>query len=195
MNAPYVDVVFDGPPGAQSGRFIEAEDEHGCGTRAGEWIDRGDGTWALRIQVPVEEKLQAASELLSSRNALHDALSGLVRLLRGPKTAEHPKRLNEALGHAERALAAKSLPPDTAVTQVIDAWRSMRTHPSRPVLSCAPILRQLLNELVDQTDQRPEPDGTVYGIRPHLPVTAEDDARMKRLAEQSWPQGSGEFRP
>ena len=47
----YLDIVFDGPPGPQSGRFVEVEDPYGCSFDAGEWIDRGNGVWALRIEV------------------------------------------------------------------------------------------------------------------------------------------------
>lgn len=47
----YVDVVFDGPPAAESGRFVECEDESGRSVNAGEWIDRGNGLWALRIRI------------------------------------------------------------------------------------------------------------------------------------------------
>ncbi len=49
--SPYtatVDVVFDGPPGHESGRFVEVEVD-GKSIRLGEWIERGDGLWALRI--------------------------------------------------------------------------------------------------------------------------------------------------
>lgn len=45
-----VDVVFDGPPAPQSGRFIEVENEARASVRVGEWIDRGDGYWALRMR-------------------------------------------------------------------------------------------------------------------------------------------------
>lgn len=45
----FIDIVFDGPPGPVSGRFVEVEDEDGKGIRIGEWVDRGDGNWALRI--------------------------------------------------------------------------------------------------------------------------------------------------
>lgn len=45
----FFDVVFGGPPGHVSGRFIGVEDEHGAGIRVGEWIERADGYWALRI--------------------------------------------------------------------------------------------------------------------------------------------------
>ena len=45
------DVVLDGPPGAVSGRFVEVEDEDGAGINFGRWVEREDGTWALRILV------------------------------------------------------------------------------------------------------------------------------------------------
>lgn len=45
----YLDVIFDGPPGPVTGRFVEVDDETGTSVQAGEWVDRGDGTWALRI--------------------------------------------------------------------------------------------------------------------------------------------------
>ena len=45
----YIDFVFDGPPGPGSGRFIEVEDSNGTSISIGEWIQRPDGLWALRI--------------------------------------------------------------------------------------------------------------------------------------------------
>lgn len=45
----YVDIVFDGPPGPESGRFVEVEDCAGNSIKFGEWIPRNDGRWALRI--------------------------------------------------------------------------------------------------------------------------------------------------
>jgi hypothetical protein len=48
----YVDIVFDGPPSHESGRFVEVEDATGASIRLGEWIDRGNGLWALRIPDP-----------------------------------------------------------------------------------------------------------------------------------------------
>jgi len=45
-----IDVVFDGPPGPQSGRFVEVEDMNGASVSVGEWIERADGCWALRIK-------------------------------------------------------------------------------------------------------------------------------------------------
>lgn len=55
-NAPNrtIDVVFDGPPSHESGRFVETEDLSGASVSVGTWIDRGDGYWALRINVAGE---------------------------------------------------------------------------------------------------------------------------------------------
>lgn len=43
-------IVFDGPPGPQSGRFVETEDAEGHGISIGEWHDRPDGLVELRIE-------------------------------------------------------------------------------------------------------------------------------------------------
>ena len=50
MSGKFIDIVFDGPPAPESGRFIEVEDEQGRSINAGEWIQRDDGYWALRIR-------------------------------------------------------------------------------------------------------------------------------------------------
>ena len=50
MTTKYVDIVFDGPPAPESGRFIEVEDEAGASIALGEWIEREDGYWVLRIE-------------------------------------------------------------------------------------------------------------------------------------------------
>ncbi len=39
-------VIFDGPPGPESGRFVECETNEGVGVRVGEW-DQKDGYWRL----------------------------------------------------------------------------------------------------------------------------------------------------
>ena len=45
-----INIVFDGPPGPESGRFVEVEDDEGKSISVGEWYERPDGLWALRIQ-------------------------------------------------------------------------------------------------------------------------------------------------
>ena len=44
-----INIVFDGPPSHESGRFVEVETDDGPGISIGEWVDRGGGLWALRI--------------------------------------------------------------------------------------------------------------------------------------------------
>ena len=48
-----IEIVFDGPPGPDGGRFVEVEDEAGGSLDVGEWVERPDGYWALRLQIPV----------------------------------------------------------------------------------------------------------------------------------------------
>lgn len=49
----FIDVLFDGPPSHESGRFVEVEDSQRRGIRAGEWVERDDGYWVLRIRPEV----------------------------------------------------------------------------------------------------------------------------------------------
>lgn len=44
----YIDIVFDGPPGNESGRFIEIENSTGASITLGTWLQRGD-YFVLRI--------------------------------------------------------------------------------------------------------------------------------------------------
>lgn len=78
-DSPYVEIVFDGPPGPTSGRFIEVEDPKGRSISIGHWWQRPDGYWALRI--PCKDGVLADREAgsmtateLRRRNAL--ALDG-----------------------------------------------------------------------------------------------------------------------
>ena len=47
--AEHVDIVFDGPPGPEGNCFIEVEDPSGRSIAFGEWIERKDRRWVLRI--------------------------------------------------------------------------------------------------------------------------------------------------
>lgn len=62
MHTDYIDIVFDGPPSHESGRFVEVEDENGKSINAGEWIDRGNGLWALRIARTLAENRRGRNE-------------------------------------------------------------------------------------------------------------------------------------
>jgi len=45
-----INIILDGPPGPESGRFIEVEDDAGNSLSVGTWRQRKDGRWALRIE-------------------------------------------------------------------------------------------------------------------------------------------------
>ena len=47
--ADHVDIVVNGPPGPEGNRFIEVEDASGRSIAFGEWIERQDRRWVLRI--------------------------------------------------------------------------------------------------------------------------------------------------
>jgi hypothetical protein len=48
----YIDIVFDGPPGPEAGRFVEVEDDTGKSISFGKWVERPNGYLALRIKKP-----------------------------------------------------------------------------------------------------------------------------------------------
>ena len=85
-----IDIVFDGPPGPESGRFVEVERD-GKSIRLGEWVQRRDGLWALRIPDP--ESRQRALAMLMDAPRVGDDTSdracgkrytgGTCRLVRG----------------------------------------------------------------------------------------------------------------
>lgn len=74
--AGYFDVVFDGgPPGPRQGRFVECQDPQGASISVGEWIERRDGHWALRIPRAAETRTLTdiaaeASQEVSRLNAM-----------------------------------------------------------------------------------------------------------------------------
>lgn len=64
MDKNYFDVVFDGPPEHEAGRFVEVEDADGNGIHMGEWIKRDDGYWVLRFPrpAPAPDQMRVALE-------------------------------------------------------------------------------------------------------------------------------------
>lgn len=70
----FIDIVFDGPPSHESGRFIEVEDADGKSISIGEWVTRpGDpkGWTALRLRdprTPSTGHLDDARERLANGN-------------------------------------------------------------------------------------------------------------------------------
>lgn len=49
MEEDYVDILFDGPPAHESGRFVEVNDFNGNSISLGTWVELANGLWALRI--------------------------------------------------------------------------------------------------------------------------------------------------
>lgn len=45
-----INIVFDGPPAPDGPRFVEVETDDGRSISIGEWVERPDGYWALRIE-------------------------------------------------------------------------------------------------------------------------------------------------
>ena len=74
----YIDIVFDGPPSHESGRFVEVESPPGTSISFGEWVRRDDGYWVLRFPSPTaalreERELRALDE--AEKECLVDVLS------------------------------------------------------------------------------------------------------------------------
>lgn len=51
LRTKQIDIVFDGPPAPESGRFIEVESPPNVGIKFGEWIKRSDDFWVLRFSL------------------------------------------------------------------------------------------------------------------------------------------------
>lgn len=49
-----IQIVFDGPPGPESGRFVEVE-QGGESIAFGDWIQREDGYWVLELPLSVAD--------------------------------------------------------------------------------------------------------------------------------------------
>jgi hypothetical protein len=62
-----MDIVFDGPPGPEAPRFIEVEDESGKGISPGEWLQRADGYWVLRLGSSAGAREQAEEMRAAAR--------------------------------------------------------------------------------------------------------------------------------
>ena len=82
MSTRIIDIVFDGPPSHESGRFVEVE-ECGKSINFGDWVQRPDGYWVLRFaawegNVLPETELQAIAAKLRDVEADRDTLKAAV---------------------------------------------------------------------------------------------------------------------
>ncbi len=60
MASTHFDIVFDGPPSALAPRFVEVEDDQRRSISLGQWVERDDGYWVLRV---TPDSLAAALEM------------------------------------------------------------------------------------------------------------------------------------
>ncbi len=61
----HIDIVFDGPPGPEAGRFVEVENAERQSINTGAWIQRDDGYWALRLSLHETARLQGINEAIA----------------------------------------------------------------------------------------------------------------------------------
>ena len=66
MPLEQIDIIFDGPPDHEAGRFIEVEDRYGCSISVGEWLKLerdGHTYWALRLMADVPANARLPRDL------------------------------------------------------------------------------------------------------------------------------------
>lgn len=82
MMADQIRIVFDKPPGPEGAIFVEVEDEHGRSINVGEWVERPDGLWELRIGFCVEaeqDRLRVGVRLERRRAQVAEAREAAMR--------------------------------------------------------------------------------------------------------------------
>lgn len=90
----YLDIVFDGPPSQTAGRFVEVESPDGRSVRLGEWLERPDGFWALRIPNPAQRAaVERAADWDGYRNTREYGEPGTPHQIGAEKAAREIRRL------------------------------------------------------------------------------------------------------
>lgn len=105
--ADVVDLVFDGPPGPEGPRFIEAEDRHGRSVNVGQWIDTADGQWRLRIPTITLGVNFLSERPVPTAIAMPPTLREAELVGRATALAEHGNRAGLADVEAVRDLAVR----------------------------------------------------------------------------------------
>jgi hypothetical protein len=107
--------VFDGPPGPDGGRFVECETTDGHSVNAGEWHERADGLWELRVALPSSDDLIEALKPFAHywqwMMALNDPewikLAHRDEYFTQPLTVAHFRRAAAAIAKASPALTGR----------------------------------------------------------------------------------------
>jgi hypothetical protein len=69
----YFDIVFDKPPSPSGSTFVEVETDKGRSFNLGEWLERPDGYWVIRVRPHDVAGIFGSAELLASLQVLADA--------------------------------------------------------------------------------------------------------------------------
>ena len=131
----YVDIVFDGPPGPEAPRFIEVEGVNGESTQFGEWHQRNDGYWVLRV-FHEPAKLNDLRDMVHSHAIVHgwwegdnaNFLSKLCLVHTEISEAceayrsEGPDNINKVWYNANRNNKPEGVPPELsdAIIRILD---------------------------------------------------------------------------
>lgn len=67
-----VEIVFDGPPDHQAGRFVEVEQD-GESFSFGTWREHADGKWSLDLPSEVRVAVQLANALVKAKALIESA--------------------------------------------------------------------------------------------------------------------------
>lgn len=84
----FIDIVFDGPPEHESGRFVEVEDMAGKSIKSGKWVHREDSYWVLRIP-DYRAAITALAAAEARVRALTEALNYIAACCPVNESTEH----------------------------------------------------------------------------------------------------------
>lgn len=132
-----INVVFDGPPSPDGPRFIDVETDDGRSLMAGEWVERPDGRWVLRIAelpaAPTEddqpragviEGLRLLTVLMDADPQLADAAVTGIDLWFGPEDRDRFLALYGQLG--DTAVTRHSTGSQTYALRAVGQLRGLR---------------------------------------------------------------------
>lgn len=153
-------IVFDGPPGPQSGRFVEVEDEHGRSMSVGTWRKRSDGLHELALSFDPADLREAAAhgglDLRTVEADIYDhhdgyGLNEQIRIFKnapGPGGASHRYRLAVDISGTDRAIESGCTGQTDEDAGFIQFQRGPRHDPdSTPGVTEGALIAVLLDRL------------------------------------------------
>ena len=85
-----VDIVYDGPPSNETGKFVEVEDQTGKSISVGTWLEREDGYWVLRI--PTIKKSHYPKWMKTAGQVLNKLKPDIKKMCEPPPSLSPGKR-------------------------------------------------------------------------------------------------------